>query len=264
MNVINNYDTYIALLNKVNVQQNGEIGPARFNGWYNETSLTLFKKFGALYDINQQIEDLLAPFIKEVNVIIAPQTGQSWGLAVRPTDFEYLVNAALIRQKTENTCFGNDALPIIDQNGKSHPFVDPTFAGIIQNFAGANTVERLITKIDAQRWSSCLDHPSKGPTFDNPKMTQYNNGFKVAPKGITVIILKYLSTPISSVFNGSISDADIFIYNPATSQQLQWSQQVQPWFLAMLVTKYGLYINDTNIVQMGEEMLKLLEVSING
>lgn len=264
MTVINNYQTWLQLLQKVNVQQNGQIPPSVFNGWYNETSLDLFKKFAASYEINQQMADLLSPFIKEVNVTIVAQSGQAWGLAPYPSDYEYYVNAAIIRQLAENTCFSNKNLPIIDSTGKARPYTDPEFAQMAANFAGANAIERQIVLIDAQRWSSCLDHYTKGPTWDNPKMTQFKNGFKVGPKGITVIILKYLSTPIPSVFNGTISDQDIFIYNSATSVQLQWSVQVLPWFLAMLVIKYGLYIDDSTIVQMGEAMLKNLESTTNG
>ena len=235
-----------------------------FNTWYNETSLALFKKFAAQYETNQQMTDLLAPFIKQVNAPVVIIPGESVGKVSYPADYEYYVNAAILRTLTEYTCMGDKNLPVIDGNGKSRPYTDPYFAGLAQAFAGANTTERQIQLVDSSRWSSCLGHYTKGPTWDNPKMTQYNGGFIVGPKGITIIKLKYLSTPTQSVFNYTISEQDIFLYTSSTSVQLQWSDQVQPWFLAMLVIKYGLYIDDATILQMGEAMLKQLEEPSNG
>lgn len=250
MTPINNYDTWIKLQQRVNVQQNGQIPPSVFNGWYNDASLTLFKNFVEEFQLNQVMNDLLAPFQVFVNQLIASVTGQNWGLAKFPSDYEYFANASLLRQKEEDTCFCNSAFPFIDGDGKSQKYTDPDYAQMKINFAGNNVEEKQINLIDVSRWPSCLNHHTKGPTWNDPKMTQYAGGFRVAPKGITAIVLSYFKTPRESVFNYTISADDIAIYDPLTSVELEWSEQAQPYFLVELEKRYAAYVGETKIFEM--------------
>lgn len=250
MTVINNYDTWLALQQLVNVQQNGQIPPSVFNTWYNEVNKALFKKFAEEYQTNQVMSDLLSPFIKPVNILVSIVTGQNWGLVRYPSDYEYFLSASILRQEEEDTCFCNKEFPIIDGDGKIQKYTDPDFAQMKINFAGANVEERQVNMVDTQRWASCLNHYTKGPTWTNPKITQYQSGFKVSPKGITSIVLYYLKTPKESVFNYTISADDIAIYDPATSLQLEWSAQVLPLFLVELQKKYAAYVGSPEIFQM--------------
>lgn len=259
MTAINNYTTWLALMQRVNVQQNGQIPPAVFNTWYNEVNKQVSKEMAEEFQLNQVMSDLLAPFIKVALINIVPQIGQNWGLISRPADYQYFVSASTLTQKQEEECFSTSNLPIIDGNGQSRKYVDPDFAQMAASYAGANLGEGNLRIIDSQRWANCLGHPTKGATFKEPKMTQFKDGFKVAPKGAVSIILTYLSTPIESIFAYTISNQDIAIYDPNASQQLQWSDQILPWMLALLVIKYGVYINDPSIVKMGEEMLAIVK-----
>lgn len=252
MTRINNYDTWLALLQLVNVQQNGQIPPSVFNKWYNEANRQLFMELAKQFQTNQVGADLLSPFLSIKLVPITPQMGQNWGLAAYPADYEYFVNAMVLTQQQEDECFSDSNLPNIDQDGKSKRYTDPDLAKMAQNYAGANIVEQQLQLIDAQRWSACLTHKTKGPTLTNPKMTQFNSGFKVAPKGGVSILLQYFHTPAESVFSGTVSTDDIFIYNPLASTQLEWSSQVLPKFLAILQKKYAAYIGDEKMYQMGE------------
>ena len=244
-------------MQRVNVQQNGQIPPSVFNTWYNEVSDWYFRYLAEQFQLSQIISDFLSPFIVPTNVLITDQRGQNFGIGKYPADYEFLLNLTLLRQLEENTCFANQDLPIIDGNGESKKYTDPDFAQMKINFAGANIEEKQLTLVDVQRWPACLNHITKGPTWKDPKATQYQGGFKVAPKGITTIVMTYLKTPVKSVFAFTISTDDIAIYDASGSTQLEWSEQVMPIFLAKLVTNYGLYVDDPNIVKMGEDMLAL-------
>lgn len=257
MTVINNYQTWLALLQRVNVQQNGQIPPSVFNTWYNEVNKAVFKEYAEQYQLNQVMSDLLSPFVKVAYLPVTIQVGMNWGLVTYPADYQYFVGASILTQKQEELCFSNNTLPIIDGTGKSKKYTDPDYAQMAINYAGANIEEGQVQLIDNQRWPSCLTHYTKGATLKDPKATQYMAGFKVAPKGVVSVVLNYLTTPVDSIFAYDISDQDIPIYLPNSSTQLQWSDQVMPIFIAHLVMKYGAYINDMNIVKMGEEMLAL-------
>lgn len=250
MTAINNYDTWLAIQQLVNVQQNGQIPPSVFNTWYNEVNLGLFKKFAEEFSTNQVMNDLLSPFQKRVNILVGNVMGQNWGLANYPLDYEYFISSSILRQKEEDTCFLSSDFPVIDGNGKSKKYTDPDFSQMKVNYAGANIEENQLNLIDSQRWASCLTHPTKGPTWTDPKMTQFSGGFRVSPKGITSMVLAYLSTPVQSVFNYTISADDIAIYVPGTSVQLQWSVQALPFFLVELQKKYAAYVGSPEMFQM--------------
>lgn len=263
MTTINNYNTWQALLQLVNVQQNGQIPPSVFNTWYNEVSKWLFKKLAEEYQLNQVMSDLLSPYLVPVNVLITDQPGENWGLAAYPSDYQYFQSASILRQRDEEQCClkmkdQGVPYPIIDGDGKAKKFEDEDFAQLKVKFAGENVEERTLQLIDTQRWTNCLNHTRKKPTWKDPKMTQFNRGFKVSPKGLTSIVLYYLKTPKESVFNYTISAQDILIYDSSTSVQLEWSDQVLPIFLAELQKKYAAYIGDEKMYQMGENDKKSL------
>ncbi len=258
MTVINNYITWLALMQRVNVQQNGQIPPAVFNTWYNEVNKQVFKEMAEEFQLNQVMSDLLAPFIKVALINVVPQSGQNWGLVSRPADYQYFVSASTLTQKQEEECFSTSNLPIIDGDGKSRKYVDPDFAQMAVAYAGANLGEGNLRIIDSQRWANCLSHPTKGATFKDPKMTQFKDGFKAAPKGVVSVILSYLSTPVESIFAYTISAQDIAIYDANGSQQLQWSDQVLSRFLVELEKKYAMYVGEDKIYQMSNNDKKEL------
>ena len=258
MTVINNNTTRLALLQLVNVQQNGQIPPTVFNTWYNEVNKLVFKDLAEQFQLNQVMSDLLMPFRKVKLIQLVAQPGQNWSLLIVPADYQYFVGASVLTQKQEDECFSDSNLPLIDNDGKSRKYVDPDFAQMVINYAGANIEEGSCQLIDAQRWQSCTTHKTKGPTLKSPKMTQFDKGFKVAPKGGVSVLLYYLSTPMESIFNYTISNQDIPIYVPGTSQQLEWSDQVLPRFLAELQKKYAVYIGDSSMYQTGENDKKTM------
>src|SRR6185436_7884620 len=236
MTVINNFTTWQRLMTLVNVSQNGQIPPTVFNNWYNEVSDWYFKKLAEEYAINQILSDFLSPFTLYANIIVTPQPGGNFGIAVYPANYEFFLNGSILVQAEEDTCFCNQAYPIIDAKGNSKRWNDPDMAQLAINFAGANIEERQLVLIDLQRWPSCLEHKTKGATIKKPKMTQFQGGFKVAPKGVNSILLYYLKTPVKSVFSYTIVN-DIAIYDATGSTQLEWSEQVTPIFLAELQKK---------------------------
>lgn len=256
MTTINVYDTWLDLLQLVNVQQNGQIPPSVFTSWYNQVNEWLFQKLVKEYQTNQVESDLLSPFLSIVNARIVDQRGQNWGLCSYPSDYQYFVNATVLRQGEEATCFYNKELPLIDGDGKAKKFTDPDFAQMAVNFAGASVEEYQIRLIDSAAWAGCLTHPFKGPTFQKPKITQFSSGFKVAPKGITNIVLSYFHTPRQAVFGYTISAEDIVIYDANASVQLEWSVNALPIFLAELQKKYAAYIGDPAMFSMGVEESK--------
>jgi hypothetical protein len=250
MTQINIYDMWLNTMSLCNVQQNGQIRPASdFQGWYNDVSVELFHKKVAEYQLGQQVTDELNPFHKTVIVPVASVPGRNYGVAILPADYENLIDIRIIRQKSEYVCGSIEKLPIIDGKGKSVMYTDPDYAAMVQQYAGMGLVEKTVYVLDSQRWGSCLEHPDKGPSYDNPKATQDGTGFKIAPVGVQAIVLDYFSTPTNAVFAYTISAQDIVIYNAAGSTQLQWTNIIKNEFLNELVKKYAAAIGNMELYQ---------------
>lgn len=253
MTVINIFDIWQKLMSRVNVQQGGQIRPVTdFEKWYNDASNLIFRRRLAAADLNQIIDDDLSPFLLSANVLCVNQVGQPYSIAAYPSDYVGFANMKILRQRDSERCGLAENLPIIDGDGKCKQYEDPDYAVMRQTFAGANLVETVVNKIDTGKWASCMSHDTKNPTYDSPKTTQFSSGFKVAPKGIPVVVLDYYKTPRAAVFGYTIGTGDTIIYDPNTSIQLEWSNTMENEFLVELEKAYGMAVREQGVYQMAE------------
>ena len=247
------------LWSQCNVQQGGQIRPEQdFQNWVNAISEELFKKYVGEFQLNQQVTDQLKPFHYRVNVNVTPQPGYPYDLVVLPSNYEYLAGLRFLKQKDENTCGYLPGIPLIDCDGNCMSVTDPDYIAMIAKFAGQNLIESTINVIDTARWGSCLAHLRKGPTWDNPKATQYSGGFQIAPKGITSVVVDYFKAPTPAVFAYTYGADDIIVYNPGGSTQLEWSKVVINEFIIRLMKKYGAAVREDSFYQMANEDKKQL------
>ena len=259
MTTLDIFDMWQSTMSEVNVQQGGQIRPQiDFQNWYNAINQEIFHEWCANVELNQQNTDELSVFLTPVNVVVTPRPGSPYDFIALPPNYEYFSNMKIIRQKDENTCCFKEGLPIIDGSGKCRQYEDPDFAEMRQSVAGSGLITKLVVKVDTQRWDSCLEHPTKGPTFDNPKVVQVQGGFYIAPKGIQGVILEYYQTPQNALFAYTIVSGDVIIYNLGGSTQLQWSNVLKNEFLTRLKKKYGIYVREGEVYQAANEDKKQL------
>lgn len=246
MTVADLFTIYQALLSEVNVQQSGQIRPVEdFTRWLNTVSFDMFREYTADAEVTQLNADTLAPFRQSVNIQIQQISGNRFGFITNPTNYEAYSSMRILRPKGSDTCCIDKTKPFIDNKGRCIQVVDPDYAAMEQKFAGTNLIESTVNLVDNQRWGSCLAHYTKGPTFDNPKATQTNGGFFIAPAGLSVVVFDYYKTPTPYVFDYTIDLAtDIIIYNAAGSQQSEWSEGMQNEILTRLRKKYGVHVGD--------------------
>lgn len=253
MTLIDIFKIYQALSSEVNVQQGGQIRPVEdFERWYNAVSLELFREKVAIATLNQQNDDDLSPFRVSVNIVVQQIAGQRFGRIAYPADYEAFSDLRMLRSKDENKCGCDTTLPIIDGSGKCLKVIDEDYAAMAAKYAATNLIETTVNKVDNSRWGSCLEHATKGPTFDKPKATQYKDGISIAPAGLSVVVLDYYRTPRSAVFAYTIGAGDIIIYDAANSIQLEWSAGLTNEFLTRLRKKYGVHVGDEKNYQMAD------------
>lgn len=259
MQPVNLFVLYTALLSEVNVQQGGQIRPVMdFIYWLNAISLELFREKVAQAEINQQNDDDLSPFLLSINIVVKQSSDAQQGLAPYPVDYAGFSNMRILRPKGSETCCCKKDTPFVTDKGKCIPVVDPDYAAMEAKFAGANLAQFTLNKIDNQKWGSCLEHPTKGPTFDYPKASQYQDGFHIAPAGISVVVLDYFRLPRNAVFAYTLGPQDNIQYDAANSVQLEWTADLQNEFLTRLKKKYAVHVRDTETYQMAIEDKKQL------
>jgi hypothetical protein len=266
------FDLYEELCGAVNTQQGGHVRPHRnFLQWVNQTSLSLFEEKFAVWSKSQKItDDLAKPFLKSINVEVKA-VNSSYGVAPFPEQYAHF-SAARYVKAGEVVGVPNTSIETIDCCGKAVDLKErPRFisdavwqvlqAQEIKDNPDPQPAFREITieLISNDRWGSCIDHRLTHPTMSKPKMTQFDEGFKVAPAEVPMIKLDYLRMPKDATFFFTVAppDAltgrgDYMIYDKDKSTPLEWSMLVKNEFLTRLEKKYGKYIREDFIWQTSE------------
>jgi hypothetical protein len=87
--------------------------------------------------------------------------------------------------------------------------------------------------------------------MESPKITQFEEGFKVMPKNIGVLIMDYFVLPDKPFMDYTTGANDEIIYNSAGSTQLQWSQTMLEVFLPQLAMRFGKFTQNPALFQAG-------------
>lgn len=239
-----------------NTFQGGMFRPERdFEPIINSISLDAFADFTAQDEKSQQIDDWLAPFANTINIIVDP-SGGNYGVAKYPKLYEAWKAARSLQHKEQCLCEeGSD----IYKDGEC--ITNETELQKLQRVERykAGIFEATITKVESSKWSACLEHETKCPTFEEPKVTQFNEGFKVAPRTVSVIVLDFYKKPKEAKFAYTIAPGnvqtgagDYLIYDKANSQALEWPESMIPYFLDKLQKIYAKFTRDPILFQMNK------------
>jgi len=259
--MIDPFDLWKKFCSDNNTFQGGFFRPDRdYQENINAISLDAFVAFTAMDEKTQQIEDWLAPFAKTINIIVLPGAGNygvaKYPAAPNPNPYEAYKAARSLQHKDECLCEEGASIfkdgVCVDNETEIQKLqrVERYKAGIF---------EATITKVTSSKWSACLEHETKCPTFKSPKITQFDEGFKVAPRSVSVIVLDYYKKPKAAKFaytiatgNPQTGAGDYLIYNQAASEPLEWPQSMIPYFLDKLQQIYAKFTRDPELFQMNK------------
>lgn len=239
----------------VNTQQGGFMPPQSvFIRVANIASLELWKRWTREAEKSQEVKDYLLPFLISKN-IITTQSNSFYSTFLPPPNYGRFATAKILLVKDNEDkkitvpskevdggkcCKGNKAnVRLKIERELPDNYYD-------------KTVEASIQIVDNQKWSGMLEHLTKFPTFEKPKMTQINGIFKVAPQDVSVVVLNYYTEPEDAVFgykpvagNLQTGSGGAITYDPNTSKNFQWSKQVKPDLLEEIKKVYLLYTRDS-------------------
>ncbi len=255
--MINVFTLYERLLAKVNTHQMGHARPVRnFEPWVNDISLELFEEYYKAFQKSHHISDNLTIFLRSGNVKVQSLSGQMHDLVPKPDDYERWAAMRIIHRKGET--FALKGLPAIECDGKKFEptaYVDADEVAFAQARADTELKEARVEKIDTARWSALATRIRKGASLTSPKCTQYDEGFKLAPKGLGVVVMDYFRKPAPVKFNYIIvnpnTEAEAIQYVEAESKHLEWPESMIGEFLSRLEIAYGGFKGNAAVLQKG-------------
>jgi len=242
-----------------NTFQGGNFRPDRdFVANVNSISLQAFADFTSQDEKTQQIEDWLAPFAKTANIIVVPGAG-NYGVAKYPTGINpYGAYKAARSLQHKDECLCEEGASTYKDGACVDNETEIQKLQRVERYK-AGIFEATITKVTSSKWSATLEHETKCPTFESPKITQFDEGFKVAPRAVSVIVLDYYKNPIPAKFayniapgNPQTGAGDYLIYDSANSVPLEWPQSMMPYFLDKLQQIYSKFTRDPGLFQMNK------------
>lgn len=238
---ITSFSIWLDFQSDNNTSQNGFIRPeSDFIRILNDVSIALWNKWTGKAEKSQEEKDKLFPYLKSKNIVVS-SLGRYDGFAKKPPDYGRFASARIVVHKD---------LTLPDKsidNGKCEGW--KTQEEITEEYYN-NIKEFRVTQVDNQRWGAFTEHLTKGPTLSKPGITQINDGFKVAPRKVSVIALDYYVEPTPATFKYTIApgnpqtgSGDQVIYDP-TSIPLQWPEQMRKEILEELRKWYSMYTRD--------------------
>lgn len=253
--MIDPFELYKTFRSDVNTFQGGFVRPeSDFIEQVNNISFALWDNYTSQAEKTQEINDNLAPFLKSRNMIVGQSTG-NYGIAPYPEDYGRYSVARVLQHGEECLCeIGKDTYDHsckkietpLEKDARNEKYKD----GI---------TEVLATKVESSKWASMLEHRTKCPTFKSPGITQYDKGFKVAPRQVSVIVLDYYILPQKATFvytvapgNPQTGAGDYIIYDAKKSVKLEWPQSMIPVFIKELRDVYARFTRDGQLFQMNK------------
>jgi hypothetical protein len=211
----------------------------------NDTSKKMWEYKTGQAEKSQEIRDHLQPFQRTKNLIVKPQSA-TYGLIEPPDDYGRFSSARIL-------VVGGKCIEC------ENPASTKTQEEITDNYFD-NIEERIIELIDNQRWASCLVHLTKKPTFEKPKITEYQKGWKVAPRKVSVVVMDYYVRPKEGTFIYTRSSPDVntgagdyLIYDAKASQPLEWPETVLPEFIIELGVRFGIATRDQLMIAVSQQ-----------
>lgn len=262
--MIDVFELYNRVLAAVNSWQAGFLKIEDFKKWVDEESVSLFNIYCAEWEKSRVIDNKLAmPFLREINIILAPNFGKPFDFAPFPANFGYLDNLYLL-MKPENEkfcgCSGKDIVNGKDMSPLSVEqaceLLDEDDMERLKYEQGIELVEYFFNKIASDRWGDRLKDPNRIPSFEEPIMTIDEGGFKIAPKNTGVVILRYLEKPAPCVINYTqVNDGPIVYGAPTT---IQWNHSVVDILVRMIAKRFATATGNVELYQMMDKELEKL------
>lgn len=236
------YDLYKSFLTSVNTYQGGWYRPQTdFTQKTNDIQMELWNELTRDAEKSQEARDNLVFFLKSKNIIAKPAKG-NYSEVIPPKDYGRFASMNIVYS-------GGKTYPSPDVDEEKCEGWQDEIERTIEYYQSLQNADVQI--IDNQRWSACLQHVTKAPTLKNPKTTEINEKFQVAPRGVSVVSLNYYVRPEPAVFGYTLAPGDRqtgagaqIIFDEKKSVNLSWPVTIKNEFIIRLGEAYGIFTRE--------------------
>lgn len=242
------YDKFKGMVNE---HHNGAVPINTWVDWVNDTQRIIFEELISEFQKSQIISDLITPFLQSEIIIVKKQIGLSYDLISKPAGYEHLASCRILRIGDKscgcNSCETIDGDKKVSLDSCGSIELDEDEINKIKDITDESKCEIKVSIIDNDRWSATLTHPRKKVTKNKPAITQFSDGFKLAPRNsANSVIMDYFIAPSNCVYNFTVinpnTEAEYIQFNPTGSVDLQWSETLTQKFLDILKIKYNTFV----------------------
>ena len=217
----------------------------------NDASISLWNELVDEAENSQSVTDDLRNFIRTKNMIVS-STNSTYGYFKYPAEYGRYSAARLIIYNSKTV--GYKDCEICDSSDTAGD-EQAEFERVERYLDGIKETD--VKKVDSSKWAAALTNLTKMPTLSKPIIKQNDNGFNVAPRNVSVVVLDYYVQPVNGTifytltpFNSEIGDGNDIIFDDSKSIPLQWSESVKNRLLDKIVDIYISYTRDGLLQQI--------------
>ncbi len=234
-NNIDIYQLWLDVNSNNNTKQGGHLRLRDFNNWVNQVSLELFNDYFGEWEKSQQISDKLSQPFLDSQVVIATKSKLNYSLFPYPENYAYFSSARIFKTSDDVVI----ACPKKDGEDSDSVLSDICEVGV--------------KKIDNGRWGSVCSHPVIPPTLDRVFITQYNGGFKCAPKEVAYVSIDFLRYPKKAELAFDLTKLPNQVYDPVNTKPLEWHDTLRNEFISRISKAFGIFIREPFLYETSKQ-----------
>lgn len=243
---------WVAVQNLGNVWRTGFLSPSKFNDYLQQASIELFNEKRLAATQNDKIDDDLAPFLKSENLPVTVPVGLNFGLVTRPpTQYNYFWSMRAFFTGKEGA-LESCSCPTADNSACD------ARTNLLQTPVSIDQIpivkEVRVTKVSGTVWDSVLNHRTKYPTTDRAFCSQISNGFKVAPRNLSIVTLDNYRLPTPAVFGYTSLPSGYYQYNAGASTDIEWPAQVFDELLDRVLKLFSVQVKNPALFQAADNL----------
>ena len=234
-----------------NKEQNAHVPPFIISNAGRLASDFILNEIARIYPNNNRIVDKGRPFLKRKLIQVEN------GLATVPDDYRDILSVSIATTKNNDApCDCKNDCDDCDEEQKN----DETNSGLFEN--GKRTepcMYREVKILMSSEYDLATISSLRPPSYTKPiGMFVDRTTFKVCPRDVTFIEVRYLKHPLKYEIGYQLMPDDTWQIDPTSPShvELEWERNVAPEFFRAMTTLYAMHTRDGNLVNWNEQLKK--------
>lgn len=205
-----------------------------------------------IYPNNNRIVDKARPFLKRQLIEVVN------GLATMPEDYRNILDVSIAtNDKMSAPC---DCKNDCDQCNDELP-KDETNGGLFENGQRTEPCKYQTVRIlTSSEYSLASISKLRPPTYEKPiGMFVDRTTFKVCPRDVTYVEVRYLKHPLKSEIGFQLMSDDTWQIDTTASfhVELEWERNIAPQFFKAMLSLYSMHTRDGNLVNWNNQLKEI-------